>query len=84
MPEIPILRKKLNGYVGFSNLPNQIHRKSVKKGFQFTVMVVGESGLGKSTLVNTLFNTQLYPGKEDKEVTTETPMTVDIQALSAG
>lgn len=30
------------GYVGFANLPNQVHRKSVKKGFEFTLMVVGE------------------------------------------
>lgn len=49
------------GYVGFANLPNQVHRKSVKKGFEFTLMVVGESGLGKSTLVNSLFLTDLYP-----------------------
>uniref|UniRef100_A0A493TV57 Septin-7 n=1 Tax=Anas platyrhynchos platyrhynchos TaxID=8840 RepID=A0A493TV57_ANAPP len=28
------------GYVGFANLPNQVHRKSVKKGFEFTLMVV--------------------------------------------
>ena len=49
-------------YVGFANLPNQVHRKSVKKGFEFTLMVVGESGLGKSTLINSLFLTDLYPG----------------------
>ncbi|XP_061653415.1 septin-2 isoform X1 [Phyllopteryx taeniolatus] len=49
------------GYVGFANLPNQVHRKSVKKGFEFTLMVVGESGLGKSTLINSLFLTDLYP-----------------------
>lgn len=36
------MRKKLQGYVGFANLPNQVHRKSVKKGFQFTCMVVGK------------------------------------------
>lgn len=30
------------GYVGFANLPNQVHRKSVKKGFEFTLMVVGQ------------------------------------------
>lgn len=27
--------------MGFANLPNQVFRKSVKKGFEFTVMVVG-------------------------------------------
>ena len=37
----PIIRKKLMGFVGFANLPNQVHRKSVRKGFQFTAMVVG-------------------------------------------
>jgi septin 2 len=49
--------------VGFANLPNQVHRKYVKKGFEFTLMVVGESGLGKSTLINSLFLTDLYPEK---------------------
>lgn len=46
--------------VGYSDLPNQIHRKAVKKGFEFTLMVCGESGLGKSTLVNSLFLTDIY------------------------
>lgn len=36
-----IVRRKLTGYVGFANLPNQWHRKSVRKGFNFNVMVVG-------------------------------------------
>ena len=31
----------LPGYVGFANLPNQVHRKSVKKGFEFTLLVIG-------------------------------------------
>ena len=52
-----------NGYVGFANLPNQVHRKSVKKGFEFTLMVAGESGLGKSTLIDSLFLTDLYPDR---------------------
>ncbi|KAI9595012.1 Septin-domain-containing protein [Syncephalis fuscata] len=80
---VPAKKKQLQGYVGFANLPNQVHRKSVKKGFHFTVMVVGESGLGKSTLINTLFNTSLYPPKDGASPSHETPKTVDIQAISA-
>lgn len=41
-----IVRRKLTGYVGFANLPNQWHRKSVRKGFNFNVMVVGELWTG--------------------------------------
>ncbi|KAK4992082.1 Cell division control protein 3 [Elasticomyces elasticus] len=79
-----IVRRKLTGYVGFANLPNQWHRKSVRKGFNFNVMVVGESGLGKSTLVNTLFNTSLYPPKERKQPSLDIiPKTVAIQSISA-
>ncbi|CCF31901.1 septin [Colletotrichum higginsianum] len=79
-----IVRRKLTGYVGFANLPNQWHRKSVRKGFNFNVMVVGESGLGKSTLVNTLFNTSLYPPKERKGPSLDIlPKTVQIQSISA-
>ena len=36
-----VVRRKLTGYVGFANLPNQWHRKSVRKGFNFNVMIVG-------------------------------------------
>ncbi|PIL31679.1 hypothetical protein GSI_06382 [Ganoderma sinense ZZ0214-1] len=79
----PIIRKKLMGFVGFANLPNQVHRKSVRKGFQFTAMVVGESGLGKSTLINTLFNTTLYPPKVPIPPSAERPSTVAIESISA-
>ena len=106
-----VVRRKLTGYVGFANLPNQWHRKSVRKGFNFNVMVVGklhplprvpslegiwlgtwlltmlitgESGLGKSTLVNTLFNTSLYPPKERSGPSLDImPKTVAIQSISA-
>ncbi len=37
-----------------------MHRKSLKRGFEFTLMVIGESGLGKSTFINSLFLTDLY------------------------
>lgn len=52
--------KELDGYVGFANLPNQVYRKAVKRGFEFTLMVVGASGLGKSTLINSMFLTDIY------------------------
>ena len=35
--------KDMEGYVGFANLPNQVYRRSVKRGFEFTLMVVGKS-----------------------------------------
>ncbi|XP_031785721.1 septin-7 isoform X3 [Nasonia vitripennis] len=59
-PAPPTKPKELDGYVGFANLPNQVYRKAVKKGFEFTLMVVGESGLGKSTMINSLFLTDIY------------------------
>jgi len=57
-----------NNYFGFANLPNQAHRKYAKKGFQFTLMVVGEAGLGKSTLINSLFLTKLYKNRKENEI----------------
>jgi len=52
-------------YIGFGSLPDIVHRKTVKKGFEFTLMVVGESGLGKSTLINTLFLSDLYKERNE-------------------
>merc|ERR1712168_810990 len=68
----------LGGFIGFANLPNQVHRKSVKKGFEFTLMVVGESGLGKSTLINSLFLTNLYPDRELPDAEAKIKQTVEI------
>jgi len=38
-------------------------RKNVKKGFQFTLMVVGTSGTGRTTFVNTLCGEEVLPKK---------------------
>jgi small GTP-binding protein len=67
--------------VGFSSLPEQVHRKSLKKGFEFTLLVVGDSGLGKSTLVNSLFMTDLYG--DEKNANTQIGKTVSITSRTA-
>lgn len=69
--EVKIIKRKLNGFVGFANLPKQWHRKSVRRGFSFNFMVVGEDGLGKRTLVNTLFNKEVLPEKVSEESETD-------------
>ncbi|CAG0881882.1 unnamed protein product [Cyprideis torosa] len=67
------------GEIGFASLPDQLHRKSVKRGFAFTLMVVGETGLGKSTMVNSLFLTDLYKDRKASDVRELTKKTVSIE-----
>lgn len=47
----------LAGHVGFDSLPDQLVNKATNQGFCFNILCVGETGIGKSTLMNTLFNT---------------------------
>ncbi|CCG81294.1 Cell division control protein 3 [Taphrina deformans PYCC 5710] len=85
-PPIPasnVVRRKLTGFVGFANLPNQWHRRSVRKGFQFAMMLVGESGLGKSTMVNTLLNNETYGPKEYNLGAEKTEKTVATKSMTA-
>ncbi|RKP04090.1 hypothetical protein CXG81DRAFT_29116 [Caulochytrium protostelioides] len=53
----------LMNYVGFDTITKQIERRLLKQGFALNLMVVGRSGLGKSTLVNTLFASHLVDSK---------------------
>ncbi|KFD61841.1 hypothetical protein M514_12308 [Trichuris suis] len=46
----------LKGFVGFSNLPQQLVKKIKRGGCTFNIMCVGETGIGKSTLMESLFN----------------------------
>ncbi|AAS53482.2 AFR111Cp [Eremothecium gossypii ATCC 10895] len=64
-PDLRIIHRKISGYVGFANLPKQWHRKSIRRGFNLNLLCVGAKGLGKSTLINTLFNKELYTAKDD-------------------
>lgn len=47
----------LAGHVGFDSLPDQLVNKSTHQGFCFNILCIGETGIGKSTLMDTLFNT---------------------------
>ena len=47
----------LGGHVGFDSLPDQLVNQAVASGFTFNIMCIGETGLGKSTLMDSLFNT---------------------------
>ncbi|KAK4297575.1 hypothetical protein Pmani_030028 [Petrolisthes manimaculis] len=42
-------------YVGIDTLQEQTRLRALRRGYSFNLMVIGRSGLGKSTLVNTLF-----------------------------
>lgn len=51
--------KKIDEHLGLAHLPTRVYRKAIKKGFEFTLMVVGEISLGKSTLINSMFQSDI-------------------------
>nr|XP_025130913.1 septin-14 isoform X2 [Bubalus bubalis] len=51
------------GHFGFDCLAHQLVDKFVQQGFFFNILCVGETGIGKSTLIDTLFNTNLKDKK---------------------
>ncbi|XP_072339390.1 septin-12-like isoform X2 [Scyliorhinus torazame] len=69
------------GYVGIDSILEQMRRKAMKQGFEFNIMVVGRSGLGKSTLINTLFKSKVsrksVEGSEER-----IPQTVEMKSIS--
>ncbi|KAA0705775.1 Septin-9 SL3-3 integration site 1 protein [Triplophysa tibetana] len=74
--------RDLFGYVGIEAVLDQMRRKTMKAAFEFNIMVVGQSGLGKSTLVNTLFKSKVSrksctPNHEEK-----ISKTVHLQSVS--
>lgn len=106
----------LLGYIGIDTIIEQMRKKTMKTGFDFNIMVVGESqrapsntdvrcpafhlisslwsflwflssghsGLGKSTLVNTLFKSQVSRKTAGWARDEKIPKTVDIKSVSHG
>lgn len=69
-------------YVGFDTVTEQIETRLLKRGFQLNVMVVGRLGLGKLTLVNSLFSAPLAAslGRRDAQAPLES--TTEIKVTS--
>ncbi|KAJ3230325.1 cell division control protein [Chytriomyces hyalinus] len=77
-------KKTLTGYVGFDSITSQIEKKLLKRGFAFNLMAVGRSGLGKSTLVNTIFASHLVDSKGLLKISEngQPIQTTEIQSIS--
>ncbi|KAG5832988.1 hypothetical protein ANANG_G00297100 [Anguilla anguilla] len=78
-PEVPSVDFS---YVGIDAILEQMRRKAMKQGFELNIMVVGQSGLGKSTLMNTLFKSKV--SRRSVLTTTEEriPKTIEIKSIS--
>lgn len=67
-------------------------KKNVKKGIQFSLMVCGASGTGRTTFVNTLCGRKVLPGKDhddpstahEEEAVRIKPVTVELEIDEEG
>ncbi|XP_032973351.1 neuronal-specific septin-3 isoform X1 [Rhinolophus ferrumequinum] len=84
-PAVPMkpvsINSNLLGYIGIDTIIEQMRKKTMKTGFDFNIMVVGQSGLGKSTLVNTLFKSQVSRKASSWNREEKIPKTVEIKAI---
>lgn len=70
------------GYVGIDAILEQLRRKAMKQGFEFNIMVVGQSGLGKSTLINTLFKSKISRKSVQPAAEERIPKTIEIKSIT--
>ncbi|XP_058531340.1 septin-9 isoform X3 [Ochotona princeps] len=70
------------GYVGIDSILEQMRRKAMRQGFEFNIMVVGQSGLGKSTLINTLFKSKISRKSVQPAAEERIPKTVEIKSIT--
>ncbi|KAM4530730.1 septin 9a isoform 3-T3 [Odontesthes bonariensis] len=69
-------------YVGIDAILEQMRRKAMKQGFELNIMVVGQSGLGKSTLMNTLFKSKVSRKSVLATAQEKIPKTIEIKSIS--
>uniref|UniRef100_A0AAR2M1X0 Septin-type G domain-containing protein n=1 Tax=Pygocentrus nattereri TaxID=42514 RepID=A0AAR2M1X0_PYGNA len=69
-------------YVGIDAILEQMRRKAMKQGFELNIMVVGQSGLGKSTLMNTLFKSKVSRKSVMGTAEERIPKTIEIKSIS--
>ncbi|KAI8371508.1 Septin-domain-containing protein [Radiomyces spectabilis] len=79
----PVKQAALTHPLGMDALPRQNYEKAKREPFRLNVIVVGETGLGKSTFLNTLFNTDLKEPSikqpEHTETVEITPVTYELE-----
>ena len=78
--------QRCSSRTSLSDVPAELVRKQVKKGLQLTVMVVGSSGLGKTTFLNSLFPFPIMPRKNFSEVVKaiKPEKTMEVTAIPIG
>ncbi|KIJ69188.1 hypothetical protein HYDPIDRAFT_80824 [Hydnomerulius pinastri MD-312] len=82
MAAVAVEEIRATSYVGFDSITQQIEHKLLKRGFQFNVIVAGQTGLGKSTLINTIFASHLIDSKGRLEADEPVRQTTEIQGVS--
>ncbi|PVU85085.1 hypothetical protein BB560_007154 [Smittium megazygosporum] len=68
----------ISEYVGFDTVSKQMERKFLKRGLNFNIILVGESGMGKTTLVNTIFAGHLVDSNGRKSAQEQPRKTTEI------
>ena len=69
------------GYVGFDCLPEQYVNRTIRNGIVFNVLIVGATGVGKSTLIDSLFNTTFNSVPTKSHKNTEVELNVSCHEL---
>ncbi|KAK4238921.1 Septin-type guanine nucleotide-binding (G) domain-containing protein [Achaetomium macrosporum] len=82
MASMPAATIYPQSHVGFDSITSQIERKLLKRGFQFNIICVGQTGLGKSTLINTIFASHLIDSKGRLNPDEVIRSTTEIQSVS--